>query len=229
MMGYDRAITLFSPDGRLLQVEYARKTVSQGSATIGLVGKDSVLLIADKRFPMFEKLIVPESVEKLFKIDDHVGAAISGMIADGRLLVEKAQVEAQQYRVTYNQPVDILLLVKSIGSEMQAFTQYGGARPYGVSILFAGMRDSTPMLFMLEPSGIFFRYRGVAIGEKSEEINKFLEENYKENLDSDSLLKLAMRAFKAGGIKLTAERVEAALIDQNGFSKLEEKDLASYL
>lgn len=229
MMGYDRAITLFSPDGRLLQVEYARKTVSQGSATIGLIGKDSILLIADKRFPAYEKLIVPESVEKLFKVDDNIGAAISGMIADGRLLIEKAQLEAQQYRITYNEAVDIFLLVKSIGSEMQAFTQYGGARPYGVSILFGGIRLNSPVLFMLEPSGIFFRYKGIAIGEKSEEINKFLEENYKEHLDNDGLIKLAVKAFKAGGIKLTSDRVEAAIIDNNGFNKLGEKEIASYL
>ena len=157
LMGYDRAITLFSPDGRLLQVEYARKTVSQGSATIGLVGKDSIVFVADKRLPEVEKLIVPESIEKVFEVDEHLGAAISGMIADGHALIGKAQVSAQQYRITYNDPADIVLLIKEISAEMQAFTQYGGARPYGVSILFGGIKSDKPMLYMLEPSGIFFR------------------------------------------------------------------------
>ena len=102
MMGYDRAITLFNPDGRILQVEYAKRTVSQGFAAVGLVGKNSIVFVADKKLHDLEKLIVPESIEKIFKIDEHIGAAIAGMIADGRTLIEKAQVNAQQCRVTYN-------------------------------------------------------------------------------------------------------------------------------
>lgn len=229
LMGYDRAITLFSPDGRLLQVEYARKTVSQGSAALGLVGKDAVVFVADKRLPEVEKLIVPESIEKVFKVDESVGTAISGMIADGRMLIEKAQVEAQQHRMTYNEPVDMLLMIKKISSDMQAFTQYGGARPYGVSILFGGMRNGMPTLFMLEPSGIFFQYKAVAIGENSPAINKSLEEGYKDGMDSDSLIKLATKSLKAGGIKLHPDRFEIAIVGSSGFRKLNKEEISEYL
>src|SRR3989344_2809325 len=104
MMGYDRAATMFSPDGHLLQVEYAKKTVRQGTNAIGIVCKDGVLLIADRRIS--EKLIVPESVEKIFQIDSHIGAAASGIVSDGRILVERAQILAQQHRVTYDSPID---------------------------------------------------------------------------------------------------------------------------
>ncbi|MBW3012340.1 proteasome subunit alpha, partial [Candidatus Woesearchaeota archaeon] len=100
MLGYDRAITMFSPDGRLLQVEYAKKTVKQGTTAIGIVCKDGVLLVADKR--VMDPLMVVEGVEKIFPIDDHVAAALSGLVADGRVLVERAQVRAQQHRVTYD-------------------------------------------------------------------------------------------------------------------------------
>ena len=229
LMGYDRAITLFSPDGRLLQVEYARKTVSQGSAALALVGKDSVVFVADKRFPEVEKLIVTESIEKIFKIDDSIGTAISGMIADGRALIEKAQLEAQQHRVTYNEPADMLLLIKKISSEMQAFTQYGGARPYGVSILFGGFRNEKPVLFMLEPSGIFFQYKAVAIGEGSPAINKSLEEGYKGDMDVDALIKVAIKAMKTGGIKLHPDRFEIAVINTSGFRRLGKEEISEYI
>ena len=229
MMGYDRAITLFSPDGRLLQVEYARKTVSQGSAAIGLVGKNCVVLAADNRLPETEKLIVPDSVEKIFKINSYIAAAMSGMIADGRVLIEKSQLEAQQHMITYNEPADILLLIKSISTEMQAFTQYGGARPYGVSILYGGFKADKPVLYMLEPSGIFFQYNAVAIGENSTEINKYLEGNYQLNSDKDTLIKLAIKAFKASGIKLSPSRFDIVVVDKSGFSRMSLKEIESYL
>ncbi len=229
LMGYDRAITLFSPDGRLLQVEYARKTVSQGSAALAVVGKDSLVFVADKRLPEVEKLIVPESIEKIFKIDEFVGTAISGMIADGRALIEKAQVEAQQHRVTYNEPADMLLLIKKISADMQAFTQYGGARPYGVSVLFGGIRNDKPVLFMLEPSGIFFQYKAVAIGEGSPAINKSLEESYKGDMDTDALIKVAIKAMKTGGIKLHPDRFEIAVINASGFRRLGKEEISEYL
>ena len=229
MMGYDRAITLFSPDGRLLQVEYAKKTVSQGSATVGVIGKRSVVFVADKRLPEEEKLIVPESIEKVFKIDDHIGSAISGLIADGRALVEKAQLEAQQYKVTYNEPADMLLMIKKISADMQAFTQYGGARPYGVSILFGGLKDGSYVLYMLEPSGIFFQYRAMAIGENSAAINRSLENGYKPDMDTDALIKLAIKSLKAGNIHLHPDKLEVAVIDESGFTKLNKDEIAKYL
>ena len=123
MMGYDRASTMFSPDGRLLQVEYAKKTVRQGTSTLGMVCKDGVILVADKR--ILEKFIVPSSIEKVFQIDEHMGASASGILSDGRVLIERAQILAQQHRVTFDEPMDTHSIVKEICNMKQQFTQYG--------------------------------------------------------------------------------------------------------
>lgn len=121
MMGYDRAITMFSPDGRLLQVEYAKKTVKQGSTVIGIKCKDGVLFVADKR--IVDELIVAESIEKISKVDDHIAAAAAGILSDARVLVERAQLTAQQHRVTYDHPIDVLSVVKDMCDLKQITTQ----------------------------------------------------------------------------------------------------------
>lgn len=193
-MGYDRTSTMFSPDGRLLQVEYARKTVKQGTPAIGIICKDGVLLIADKR--VTERLIISKSVEKIFQIDTHLGAAATGIVSDGRILVEKAQVISQQHRVTYDEPIDIRSLVKEICNIKQAYTQYGGARPFGVSILFAGVDDKEPKLFATDPTGIFFEYKATAVGEYEDELKDFLNKEFKENLNIQDGLKLGVKALR---------------------------------
>ena len=223
MMGYDRTSTMFSPDGRLLQVEYAKKTIRQGSTAIGIVCKDSVILLTDKRIA--NKLIVSESVEKLFQVDDHIGATVSGFVSDGRILIERARVRAQQHRVTYDEPIDVLEIVKSICDMKQWFTQVGGARPFGVSILFAGVdEDSTPKLFATEPSGIFFQYKATAVGEGEVEVNDILANEYKENLSMEEGFKLAIKAFKKVlGKNFDVNRLSGAYIksDDKKFSKVD--------
>ena len=174
MMGYDRTSTMFSPDGRLLQVEYAKKTVRQGTTAMGLVCKDGVLLVADKR--VIDKFIVAKSIEKVFQIDDHVGATATGLLMDGRVLIEKAQVAAQQHKVTYDEPIDVQSLVKEICNYKQLFTQMGGVRPFGVSLIFGGVdNDNGPKLFLTDPTGIFFEYKAVVIGEAENEIREILD------------------------------------------------------
>ena len=211
MMGYDRASTMFSPDGRLLQVEYARKTVKQGTSAMGLVCKNGVLLVADKR--IIEKFIVPESVEKVFQIDEHIGASASGILSDGRILIEKSQLFAQQHRVTYDEPMDIHSLVKEICNIKQAFTQYGGARPFGVSILFAGVDNSTPRLFVTDPTGIYFEYKATAIGEAENEIKEILYKRYKEGMSIEDGLKLSIEVLKKVlGKDFDIERIDGAYI-----------------
>ena len=223
MMGYDRTSTMFSPDGRLLQVEYAKKTIRQGSTAIGIVCKDGVLLITDKRIS--NPLIVSESVEKLFQIDEHMGAAVSGFVSDGRVLVEKARVRAQQHRVTYGGPVDMIELVKHICDLKQWFTQVGGARPFGVSLLFGGIdEDGKVKLFVTEPSGVYFQYKAAAVGEAEVEVNAILDKEYKENMTIDAGIKLAVKALsKALGKEFDIERLSAAKIELNNkkFKKID--------
>ncbi|MBI2565080.1 archaeal proteasome endopeptidase complex subunit alpha [Candidatus Woesearchaeota archaeon] len=211
LMGYDRAITMFSPDGRLLQVEYAKKTVRQGSTTIGIVCKDGVLLIADKR--IVDKLIIPESVEKLFQIDDHISSAASGILSDARVLVERAQVKAQQHRVTYNSPIDTIAVVKDICALKQVCTQSGGLRPFGVSLLVAGVDTDGPKLFETDPTGIYFQFKATVIGEGEPEVEELLSKEYNENMNLQDGLRLGIKAIlSVVGKELSAERIEAAQI-----------------
>ncbi|HIH43082.1 TPA: archaeal proteasome endopeptidase complex subunit alpha [Candidatus Woesearchaeota archaeon] len=222
MMGYDRAITMFSPDGRLLQVEYAKKTVRQGSTAIGMVCKDGILLLSDKR--IVDPLIVPESVEKIWKIDDHMGATASGIISDARVLIERAQLRAQQHRVTYDTEIDTLTIVKDMCNVKQICTQSGGLRPFGVSILVAGIDDDGPKLFETDPTGIYFRYKATAIGEGETEAEEILHKNYTENLDLEDGLKLAIKALtKSIGTDFDVDRIDVAYIKtaDKRFSKVD--------
>ena len=212
LMGYDRAITMFSPDGRLLQVEYAKKTVRQGSTAIGMVCSDGVVLVADKR--IVDSLVVPESVEKIWQIDEHIGAAASGILSDARVLIDRAQLKAQQNRVTYDSEIDTLTIVKDICDLKQICTQSGGLRPFGVSILVAGIDDHTPRLFETDPIGIFFQYRATAIGEGEVEVEEILHNEYKPNLTIEDGLKLSLKALKRVlGENYNVERIDAAYIN----------------
>ncbi|HLD33274.1 MAG TPA: archaeal proteasome endopeptidase complex subunit alpha [Candidatus Nanoarchaeia archaeon] len=211
-MGYDRSITMFSPDGRLLQVEYAKKTVRQGSTAIGIQCKDGVVLVADKR--IVGKLVVPESVDKVFQIDDHIAATAAGIISDARVLVERAQIKAQQHHVTYDTGVDVLTVVKEMSDLCQFTTQSAGLRPFGVSLLVAGVdQDNEPKLFMTDPTGIFFRYRAAVIGEGEIEIEKVLQQKYKTSMTVEEGIQVGVKALMdIIGAELTTDRLEVVVI-----------------
>ena len=212
MMGYDRAITMFSPDGRLLQVEYAKKTVKQGSTALGLACKDGVVLVTDKR--IVDTLIVPESVEKIFTIDEHIAATASGIISDARVLIERAQVKSQQHKVTFDSPIDIIAIVKDMCNLKQICTQSGGLRPFGVSILVGGIDNDEPKLFVTDPTGIFFQYRATVIGEGEEEIGEMLHKEYKKEMTIDDGLKLGIKALnKVVDQKFDVDRLDCVYVN----------------
>ncbi len=214
LMGYDRAITMFSPDGRLLQVEYAKKTVRQGSTAIGLACSDGVLLVADKR--IVDKMVIPESVEKIFKIDDHIAATASGIISDARVLIERAQIKAQQHMVTYDTRIDTISIVKDICALKQICTQSGGLRPFGVSIIVAGIDADGPKVYETDPTGIFFQFKATVIGEGEQEIEEILAREYKDSLTIEDALRLALRALNHVLDKnFSVERIAAAYIKTN--------------
>jgi proteasome alpha subunit len=228
VMGYDRAITMFSPDGRLLQVEYAKKTVRQGSTAIGIVCKDGVVLVTDKR--IVDPLVVPEAVEKIFQIDDHIAASAAGIISDARVLIERSQVKAQQYRITYDSPIHPIDIVKDICDLKQMCTQSGGLRPFGVSILVAGINDE-PRLFETDPTGIFFQYKATAIGEYEPEIEEILHKEYKDNLSVEDGIKLAIKALhKVIEDNFVVDRIDCAYIktDNKMFTRLPRKQITEY-
>jgi len=211
LMGYDRAITMFSPDGRLLQVEYAKKTVRQGSTAIAIACSDGILLVTDKR--VIDKLIVPEAVEKIWQIDEHMGATASGILSDARVLIERAQLKAQQHRITYDSPIDTLSIVKDICDLKQICTQSGGLRPFGVSILVAGIDDHTPAIYETDPTGIYFQYKATVIGEGEVEVEEILHKEYKEELTIEDALKLSLKALKKVlSDNFNIDRIDAAYI-----------------
>lgn len=212
LMGYDRAITMFSPDGRLLQVEYARKTVRQGSTAIGMLCSDGVIFVADKR--IVDKLIKPESVEKIFEIDEHIGATASGILSDARVLIERAQIKAQQHRVTYDSSTDVVSVVKEICALKQICTQSGGLRPFGVSLIIGGIDpDGNARLFETDPTGTFFEYKATVIGEGEPEIEEILVKEYKDSITVEEGLKLCLKALSTVLDKsLDIERMAAAYI-----------------
>jgi len=212
LMGYDRAITMFSPDGRLLQVEYAKKTVKQGSTAIGMVCTDGVLLIADKR--IVDKFIKPETVEKIFQIDDHIGATASGILSDARVLVERSQLKAQQHKVTYDTPIDVVSVVKDVCSLKQICTQSAGLRPFGVSVIYAGIDINGPKVFETDPTGIFFQFRISVIGEHDTDIEEYFEKAIgNKSVSIEEGLKVSIAAlYKILDRQFSAERIDAAYI-----------------
>ena len=193
-MGYDRTATMFSPEGLLLQVEYAEKTVRLGSSSIGMVCSDGVFIIADKRIE--DKLIVKKSTNKIYEIDSHIIASVAGIIADARVLIERAQILSQQHRVTYDSPIEPELVIKDISNIKQQFTQYGGARPFGVSLMVAGLNGNKPELYTSDITGNYLSYNAHAIGENDEKIKDKLREKYREGLTMKQGVKLALEIFE---------------------------------
>ncbi len=201
-MAYDRAITVFSPDGRLFQVEYAREAVKKGSTALGIKFKNGVALISEKR--VRSRLVEQNSVEKIQLIDDFVATVTSGLVADARVLIDYSRVAAQQEKVTYGRMVNLESLVKKVADQMQQYTQYGGVRPYGVSMIFAGMDQIGPRVFDCDPAGTINEYKAVAVGAGKDQVTAYLEQKYSEDLKETEAISLAIAALK------TSQEEEAA-------------------
>ncbi len=224
--GYDRAITVFSPEGRLYQVEYAREAVRRGTTAIGIKCKDGVILAVDRR--VTSKLIEVCSIEKIFQIDDHIMAATSGLVADARVLIDRARVESQINKITYGEPITVEALAKKICDIKQAYTQHGGARPFGISLLIAGIDRHSVRLFETDPSGALIEYKATAIGAGRPVAMEILEDKYDEKLTIEEALELAIYALsKTTGGELKPENVDMAVIksDEKIVEKLSFEDI----
>ena len=211
-MAYDRAITVFSPDGRLFQVEYAREAVKRGTTTVGVKFKDGVVLIVDKR--LSSKLIEPKSIEKIFKIDSHIGCATSGLVADARALVGRARIECQVNAFNYSEDLAVETLVKKICDFKQSYTQYGGVRPFGTAMLMAGIDASGPHLYETDPSGAMMAYKAGGIGAGRNEVMEVFEKDFKDNMTQTQAVNLGLKALSAANENnLKSEVVEIAVIN----------------
>ena len=194
-MAYDRAITVFSPDGRLFQVEYAREAVKKGSTALGIKFKNGVALISDKK--VRSRLVEQNSMEKIQLIDDYVATVTSGLVADARVLVDSSRIAAQQEKITYGSLVNIENLVKRSADQMQQYTQYGGVRPYGVAMIFAGIDSIGPRLFDCDPAGTINEYKAVAIGALRDQVTAYLEKEYSEEISETEAVKMAIKSLKS--------------------------------
>ncbi|OBA15780.1 uncharacterized protein OGAPODRAFT_88304 [Ogataea polymorpha] len=198
MSGYDSALSIFSPDGHVFQVEYALEAVKRGTCAVGVKGKEVVVLACERRTTL--KLQDPRiTPSKINKIDTHVQLAFAGLNADARILIDKARVEAQSHRLTLEDPVTVEYLTKYVAGVQQRYTQSGGTRPFGVSTLIAGFdeNDKTPRLYQTEPSGIYSAWKANAIGRSSKTVREFLEKNYdkEQELDEAQTIKLTVKAL----------------------------------
>ncbi|GGL23883.1 proteasome endopeptidase complex,subunit alpha [Halarchaeum grantii] len=227
---YDRGITIFSPDGRLYQVEYAREAVKRGSASIGIRAKDGVVLVVDKRIrsPLMEET----SVEKIHKADNHIGIASAGHVADARQLIDFARRDAQVNRVRYNEPIGVESLTKDITDHIQQYTQVGGARPFGVALLIGGIENGEPRLYETDPSGTPNEWKALAIGSGRDDIQQYLEDNFSTELALDEAVGIALSGLgQVHEEGLTPEGIGVATVDAEteSFIELTNDEIEEYL
>lgn len=220
-MAYDRTIVVFSPDGRLLQVEYARQMVKNGTTSLGIRVKDSVLL-GTVRIPT--PLTVTNSYKKIYEIDDSIAAVSSGSLADARSLIEIARVKAQVNMITYGEPVSVSSLTKHISDRKHLVTQYAGVRPYGVGLLIGGVGKNGPSLFETEPSGTMIEWNAQAIGRGADKARKVLISGHKEGMDHKAGTQLLLKALKAGEKGISNKNIEAVIVKKSGVEKISFKE-----
>ncbi len=228
-MAYDRAITVFSPDGRLFQVEYARVAVGRGTTTIGIKFKDGVVLMADKK--VRSNLVEAKSIEKLFQIDKHIGCATSGLVADARVLVDYARIVAQINMITYEERISVDMLVKRVCDYKQTYTQYGGVRPFGTALLIGGVDHNGVHLFETDPSGALNSYKAGSIGLGRTQVMELFGDRFKDNMTQEAAMKLGLEGLKlASDDPLTEETTEIALITKDKpFTRLESAEVKKLL
>jgi proteasome alpha subunit len=222
---YDEASTIFSPVGRLYQVEYAREAVKKGSTTMGFKSKDGVLLLAHK--PETSRLVNLQSLEKIYQIDDHIACAATGLVADGRHLVEVAREEAQWNKVRYDEPIPVKELVNIICEYEHLYTRFDGVRPFGVVLLIAGIDDAGSHLYSTDPSGAYFGYKAVCEGKKCNDAMTQFTKVYSADISLNQALDLGLQTLqKITRKKLDVQMVEVAVINEKqGYRKLSSESL----
>lgn len=227
---YDRAITVFSPDGRLFQVEYALETVYRGSTIVGITCSEGVVIGAEEKIE--SKLQNPKFSQKIYEVDEHIGAAVVGLSSDARILIDEARIFAQSNRLMYDEPVDVEVIAKRIGDIKQLYTQHAGVRPFGVSVIFAGVDKGGSQLFTTDPSGTYRAYKAVAIGIGRETAENVLKEEYRDNLTLEEAIKLCIKCLlKSMQARGEQPRIKIAIVPllTRQFRLLSDEEVEKYI
>jgi proteasome alpha subunit len=226
---YDRAITVFSPDGRLFQVEYAMELVNRGATIMGIQCAEGVVLGSEENIEPLEEA---EYSWKIFTVDEHVGAAIVGLSSDARILIDQARIYAQSNKLTYDEPIDVEVVTKRICDIQQMYTQHAGVRPFGVSLIFGGVDKSGSHVFGTHPSGTYRGYKATALGAGRETVLAILKEEYRENLSLEENTKLAVKCLiKALEARQLPPRIKIAVIptETKQLQMLTDEKIESYI
>ncbi|PIA15603.1 N-terminal nucleophile aminohydrolase [Coemansia reversa NRRL 1564] len=213
-MSYDRALTVFSPDGRLFQVDYAQEAVRKGTCTVGICGKDSVVLGVEKKAAL--KLQDSRTMRKIHQLDQHMFIASAGLVADARVLVDMARVECQNHRLTIEDPPTVEFITHYVASIQQRYTQSGGRRPFGISTLIVGFDpDNMPKLFQTDPSGIYYQWKANSIGRNSQTVREYLEKHYTDDIGENDAIKLAVKSLLEV-VQTGSKNIEILVITKSG-------------
>ncbi len=226
--GYDMTPTMYSPDGRIYQVEYAIETVKRGTLAIGIRTKEGVVVAVEEK-P--RALQASDITQKIFQIDRHIGVAAAGYIPDARVQVDNARYFSQGNKMTYDESVEVETVAKHLADQCHQFTQYSGVRPYGVALIIAGVDQKGERIYVTDPSGTFVPYSAVAIGAGSEEVNEFLEKTYSPDMSLDDAATLAVAAINLKTeARDDAKHLKMARIttEKRQLEKVTEQDLEKY-
>jgi proteasome alpha subunit len=207
---------MFSPEGRLYQVEYALESVRKGTLAVGIKSKNGACVSVYKK--VTSPLMDPDSIQKIFKVDEHIGCAISGLHADSRILVDYARVQCQVNQLSYNEPVLLKTLVRKIADIKQQYTLWGGVRPFGSALLFIAVDSDGPQVMTTSPTGRYWGWKGTAMGINEEQAKQILQENYNEEASLEEIEILAMKILK----NTSEEEVKPELI-QIGYVDAKDK------
>jgi len=225
---YDRGV-MFAPDGRLFQVEYAKEAVRRGATSIGMIADDGVVLIAHKNIEQL--LIIPSTVQKIFKVDSFIGVTYSGLVSDGLHVVNVIREHTQTHRMIYDETESVETVAREISEEMQIVTQYGGLRPYGVALLIGGVDNNTKRIYEVDPGATFSGYKADAIGAGKKIAEEALMKEYRENMKIDEVIKLGVSIIKKiDQGRLIPDNIDISIITrEKGYVPLTSKEISSYL
>jgi proteasome alpha subunit len=226
--GYDMTPTMYSPDGRIYQVEYAIETVKRGTLAIGIRSKEGVIMAVEEKPRALQTSNV---TQKIFQVDYHIGVAAAGYIPDARVQVDNARFFSQGNRMTYDESVEVVTVAKHLADQSHQFTQYSGVRPNGVALIIAGVDQKGESIYVTDPSGTYVQYAAIAIGAGSDEVNAFLEKHYNSDMSLSDAASLAIAS-----INLKAEQKEGlnhikmakVTTEKKIFEKVSESDLQNY-